>query len=244
MSWQAATWATNARVGDYALKLLLLTLANYANEDGECWHSQKRISFDTEIPERTLRRKMAALAEMGLIEVTARATPNGGRTSSLIRLLTPPATVTAPPSPPGHCDRPPPATRMAAPPAIAVASPPANKVAGQDSSVNNLEYPIMLAELPLDKQPSHQKNKRCCLPQDFTLTDRRKNHAILHGLSGSYAAIVFDNFRNHHASKGSLMLDWEAAWRTWVGNEIKFSAARNTPTKASNGSGTYGDDWW
>lgn len=27
-----------------------------------------------------------------------------------------------------------------------------------------------------------------------------------------------EKFRNHHAAKGSVMADWQAAWRTWVGN--------------------------
>ncbi|MFZ5751274.1 MAG: hypothetical protein ACOY5U_09425 [Pseudomonadota bacterium] len=31
-------------------------------------------------------------------------------------------------------------------------------------------------------------------------------------------------FRNHHQSKGNLMADWRAAWRTWVANGIKFAA--------------------
>ena len=25
-------------------------------------------------------------------------------------------------------------------------------------------------------------------------------------------------FRNYHEAKGSVMADWQAAWRTWVGN--------------------------
>ena len=27
-----------------------------------------------------------------------------------------------------------------------------------------------------------------------------------------------EKFRNHHTAKGSVMADWQAAWRTWVGN--------------------------
>src|SRR6202044_778694 len=87
MSWQATSWATKTRVGDATLKLLLLMLANYANEDGECWYTQKKISFDTEIPERTLRRKLAQLVELGLIEITRRTHDDGTKQTSLFRLL-------------------------------------------------------------------------------------------------------------------------------------------------------------
>lgn len=30
-------------------------------------------------------------------------------------------------------------------------------------------------------------------------------------------------FRNHHTAKGSLMADWDAAWRTWCGNAQRFA---------------------
>jgi len=33
---------------------------------------------------------------------------------------------------------------------------------------------------------------------------------------------VWLNFRDHHASKGSLMADWLAAWRTWLRREVEF----------------------
>lgn len=47
--------------------------------------------------------------------------------------------------------------------------------------------------------------------------------------SGFDAAKIADmgrRFFNHHTSRGSLMADWEAAWRMWCDNEIKFNANR------------------
>jgi hypothetical protein len=37
-------------------------------------------------------------------------------------------------------------------------------------------------------------------------------------------------FCDHHRSRGTLMLDWRAAWRTWVRNIGKFDAKRVRPT--------------
>jgi hypothetical protein len=92
VSWGANEWARKTRVGDSKLKLVLMMLSNYANEAGECWHSQERISYDTEIPVRTLRRKLEDLVALGLIEVVPRVRADGTKASSLIRLLaTPPA---------------------------------------------------------------------------------------------------------------------------------------------------------
>lgn len=42
-------------------------------------------------------------------------------------------------------------------------------------------------------------------------------------------AIELQAFANHHKAKGSLMADWQAAWRTWVGNSVKFGNARASP---------------
>jgi hypothetical protein len=36
-------------------------------------------------------------------------------------------------------------------------------------------------------------------------------------------------FRDHHRAKGSLMADWGAAWRTWVGNANRFQQPRAGP---------------
>ena len=39
------------------------------------------------------------------------------------------------------------------------------------------------------------------------------------------------HFTNHHTAKGSTFKDWDAAWRTWVGNAVKFGrSTRDVPT--------------
>lgn len=95
MSWQALAWATKCRVGDDGEKLLLIMLANYANEDGQSWYSQERLSYDTEIPIRTLRRRLQALEDKGFIEITHRRQDDGTKTTSLIQLVSVPAAKTA-----------------------------------------------------------------------------------------------------------------------------------------------------
>ncbi len=41
-------------------------------------------------------------------------------------------------------------------------------------------------------------------------------------------------FMNHHQAKGTLMLDWDAAWRTWCLNAVKFGSATGKPLKREN----------
>lgn len=96
MSIKGIGWASDVRIGDPVLKLLLIVLAGYANTDNQTWHCQDRISFDTEIPVRTLRRRMHELVEMGLIRLEERRRDDGTKTSSLITvLMDPPANLAA-----------------------------------------------------------------------------------------------------------------------------------------------------
>jgi hypothetical protein len=45
-------------------------------------------------------------------------------------------------------------------------------------------------------------------------------------------AIEFAKFRDHHTAHGNAMLDWDAAWRTWCANSVKFGTrpVRQQPT--------------
>ena len=42
-------------------------------------------------------------------------------------------------------------------------------------------------------------------------------------LSGEIFRAEFRKFRDHHVAKGSLMANWDAAWRTWLGNMNTFA---------------------
>lgn len=87
MSIQAVNWAIETRVGDPVLKVLLITLANYANQWDQTWHCQETIAHDSEISVRTLRRRLHELVDMGLISVEERRRDDGRRTSSMITLV-------------------------------------------------------------------------------------------------------------------------------------------------------------
>lgn len=45
-----------------------------------------------------------------------------------------------------------------------------------------------------------------------------------------------DAFRNHHHARGNRYRDWDAAWRTWLGNARKFSAPRHAGASGGHAS--------
>lgn len=73
------------------------------------------------------------------------------------------------------------------------------------------------------KKPKPEKKRSQVT--DVKLTEEKIQYAI-EKLPDCDAALMFENFYNSHKAKGSLMLDWDAAWRTWVGNGLRYGYPR------------------
>jgi len=70
MSIEAVTWAFRQRIDDPTAKLVLLGIADKYNEDrGYAWPSIARLAEMADCTERTVTRKIAYLAEIGLVEI-------------------------------------------------------------------------------------------------------------------------------------------------------------------------------
>lgn len=79
MSSQAVAWAIIHKAGSMSAKACLLSIANYANEYGECWASQATIADGAECSVRQVRRILADLQERGLIVRERRGGAGKGR---------------------------------------------------------------------------------------------------------------------------------------------------------------------
>ena len=71
------------------------------------------------------------------------------------------------------------------------------------------------------------------IPEGWVPNDRNIADAEQRGFSAQEIGHEADRFSNHHAAKGSLFRDWDAAWRTWLGNARTF-AGRGVAGKASS----------
>jgi Helix-turn-helix domain len=97
MSWQATSAVSPLQGLTPSEKLLLLTIANYADENGVSWPSQERLAVDTGMTARGVRGILARLEERGLIERQERRRQDGYRASDRIALCLP--GLAPPPSP-------------------------------------------------------------------------------------------------------------------------------------------------
>jgi hypothetical protein len=98
MSWQATAWAERQTTGSPARKVLLLVLANYADEHGICWPSQETLGKGTEQSLDTVQRQLRKLADLGLITAAVRPQGRGRWPGRTYKLNMPVAEMTEPQS--------------------------------------------------------------------------------------------------------------------------------------------------
>jgi hypothetical protein len=96
MSWQATAWAELQTTGSPSRKVLLLILANYADEFGICWPSQETLSKGTEQSLDTIQRQLRRLEDSGLISIAVRPQGRGRWPSRTYRLNMPAPEITEP----------------------------------------------------------------------------------------------------------------------------------------------------
>lgn len=78
------------------------------------------------------------------------------------------------------------------------------------------------------------------LPDGWVPSDRCREYAAQpeFGFVGPSLDRLAEAFCDHHRSKGNRMVDWEAAFRTWVRNEVKFRG--RGPGSGPSGGGPRG----
>ena len=89
-----------------------------------------------------------------------------------------------------------------------------------------------------------RRKPQSAMPEDFT-----PNETGMALAAGKNVAVEAElqKFRDYHAAKGSVMADWQAAWRTWVGNARPGVAGQGDGAK--RGSDSYAAahkyaTWW
>ena len=81
MSIMAMTWAWGLTDLDQSQTLVLLALADAANDEGVCWPSQVEIGRKARLKDRAVRNQIRSLEAAGLLSVSRRATPQGRKTN-------------------------------------------------------------------------------------------------------------------------------------------------------------------
>jgi DNA-binding transcriptional ArsR family regulator len=87
MSTQCLNWAIRARTGSGTKKLVLLLLADHADEQHTCYPKIDTLAERSELSESAIEKAIAALRDAGFLRVLRRAKRSGGRRSNRYLLL-------------------------------------------------------------------------------------------------------------------------------------------------------------
>ena len=87
MSVHVESWAWKQKVGSPIRKLILVKLAQNADDDGWSWWRQGRMAEECEVSRSTIQAHLSALRGMGLIQVIEQKRENGGRSANRYRVL-------------------------------------------------------------------------------------------------------------------------------------------------------------
>lgn len=115
----------------------------------------------------------------------------------------------------------------------------------QRSNATTVERPFNHTDTDTDtvekKEPigSLEKSKRrkpeCELPHGWVPNDRNVSDAEARGFSAERIDDEANRFRDYHTAKGNRFRNWDAAWRTWIGNAAKFAGGGGMAGKAAPG---------
>ncbi|EGP4140199.1 helix-turn-helix domain-containing protein [Salmonella enterica] len=209
MSMNLMAKAMSIKVGNPLRKLVLIKLADNANDEGECWPSYQHIADQCEVSRSTVKSHIRALEDMGLLKREFRR--KGELNQSNVFYLTLDNAQQIPPESGGAG-----ADRGGAGADRGGAGADLGGGAGADPRTYHSFEPV--------KEPLERKKKPSSMPEGFSPSASHQKMAEEFGIS---LQDEFDKFTDHHLSKGSKFIDWSRALNTWLRNASGFQKSRS-----------------
>ncbi|EAT9011950.1 helix-turn-helix domain-containing protein [Salmonella enterica] len=216
MSMNLMAKAMSIKVGNPLRKLVLIKLADNANDEGECWPSYQHIADQCEVSRSTVKSHIRALEDMGLLKREFRR--KGELNQSNVFYLTLDNAQQIPPESGGAgADRGGAGSdRGGAGADRGGAGADLGGGAGADPRTYHSFEPV--------KEPLERKKKPSSMPEGFSPSASHQKMAEEFGIS---LQDEFDKFTDHHLSKGSKFIDWSRALNTWLRNARGFQKSRS-----------------
>ncbi len=224
-------WAFGQRVGNAeksvsapSAKLVLLKLADHADDRGHSYPSVRRIADDTELDERTVRRALDHLESRGLILKTKR-----GRGHEYHLQLGGEDEASTPDNLPGE------------------AAHDTGQLAhdtGQPVTEQRASCPKQRASCPPNHQePSKNRQgtggarKRATsrMAANWLPSEKGLLFAKNQGLSDAQISQAVDRFTDHYLGTGRAAADWNAIWRNWIREDVRRANEGTRGLRASDG---------
>ncbi|MGN9452122.1 helix-turn-helix domain-containing protein [Klebsiella grimontii] len=207
--------AMGVKVGNSLRKLVLIKLADNANDKGECWPSYQHIADQCECSKSAVRNHIDALEDMGLLKRENRVGVNNGKgNTSNVYYLNFDATH-MPSKSTGVCHE-------IAPPMPSDGTPPMppdgtrtshsfEPVTEPDSLSARGQFISEAAKRRIGISP----NGEIPFPPAFKPS---ADHIAIASEKGINIETELLNFRDYHQARGTKLIDWNSAFRVWLRN--------------------------
>lgn len=226
MSFRLMVQAIDIDVGNPIRKLVLLKLADQANDDGVCYPSIASIMKACEVKSKnTIRAHIEALVQMGLIKVERRWNAEKQCNYSNIYQLTLGQKSQADTAQKSDTIKNLPRSNNDLPRSIDdLGGGSMVALGGSNNDPEPITEPINIE--PITEPVSGKRKKsQTDFPENLQPTP---NQIAKCQKLGFDVDALFEHFASHHQAKGSRFVDWSRAFDTWILNQQKFA---KTPPK-------------
>lgn len=230
MSMILTARALQIKTGNALRKLVLVKLADNANDQGESWPSVPYIAEQCEMSERSVQNHINALVEMGLVRIESRKSANGLNQSNIYHLRLNAAVVSGESPAPYGAN---PAGVSGANGSGAGAANSPGGATGSDSGAGAAPRisndPVIDPDNKNIISRDEKTNVKTAMPESF---EPGCDHVAKAEASGLDVQDEFQKFSDYHASKGTKYTDWHRAFSYWLGQAANFK--RRTAGNSTN----------
>ena len=209
MSMELMVKAMKTKVGNPLRKLVLVKLADNANDVGECWPSYQHIADQCEIDRSTVRRHIKHLEEQRLLKIENRDGPKGNSSNLYLLTLGGVGTNSTP----------------VGPKSTGVGTPPTPPVGPESTRTSHSFEPVtepdsLSARGQFISEAAKRRigispNGEIPFPPAFKPS---ADHIAIASEKGISIETELLNFRDYHQARGTKLIDWNSAFRVWLRN--------------------------
>lgn len=214
--------------------LLLLAIADHARHDGMAWPSIDHLAEKTRMSRRQTISNIQSLVASGELQVVEQG-GRGARDTTRYQVITEGAKIA-----PSTQE-----TRVQSSPIKGAVSADKGAVFDNKGAIATAPESINHQIEPSVNRHSARETRRTKMtayPDDFSVTESMYEWALeKKGLTSAAVDIETEQFTNHHLAKGTKFVDWERAWRTWMGNVSKW-AKEHSGGRAGSGTASRAED--
>jgi len=210
-------------------KIVLVCLADFADDYGRCYPSAQLIAERTGLNERSVRRAIASLENDGHL---SRSFCTGKRTDYIIhpcQKLPDPCRSVTPATVSPLTENTEPLTHSTIPMTEDTKTPDR----GVNITITNHQEPSVTIskDICVAVAPTPKISKGTRLPVDWQLPKELGNFALEQGLSRDMVIREAEKFRDHwiaQSGQKGVKADWPATWRNWIRRNAEKSVNKKT----------------